>query len=210
MTTPEQQYAPSVTLAQQALNVYDRKGEFAMLPFMMENMSPAEDSGANWQNHGYSLMDDGSDIVHHDGRYAFGWHDPETDRETTAERFSAMPDHGRPEPTKTAITPVMKWPNRDNVWSTVMDIVEYRSYRQTEDSVITEPDASYRIAPSLYHAISAAIDSAKTSDYVAKYVDNITRSVADAAVELVQPDELQALVDHATNAEVGLANTAED
>ena len=210
MTIPQQEHAPSVTLAQQALDVYDRRGEFAMLPFMMANMSPAEDSGANWQNRGYGLMDDGSDIVHQDGRYAFGWHDPETDKETTAERFSAMPDHGRPEPTKTDVTPVMKWPNRNDVWSTVMDLVEYRSDKQAEDSVITEPDVSYRIAPSLYHAISAAIDSAETSHYVAKHVDNIARNVADEAVKLVQPDELQALVDHATNTEVELANTTTD
>ena len=190
--------APSITLSQQALQIYDLKGEFAMLPFAMNNVYTSENVPHDWETRGYCLLDDGSDITHYNGKYLFGWHNRE--KETHAERFSAMPEHGRPTPTKTHDTPVMKWPNRAEVWNAVADVVEHRS-DMTEECVFTEPDVSYRISPSLYHAISNAIEAAETSDFVQKYADNICSDIAAAAVLMIQPDELQALIDHATNAD---------
>ena len=87
MTTAQAQYAPSITLAQQALDTYDRKGEFAMLPFIMNNVRSSEDSHHNWLQDGFCLLDDASDIIHSHGKYTFGWHSQETDQETHAQRF---------------------------------------------------------------------------------------------------------------------------
>ena len=191
--------APSITLSQQALEIYDQKGEFAMLPFAMNNVYTSEDAPHDWEKRGYCLLDDGSDITHYNGQYMFGWHNGET--ETHTKRFSAMPEHGRPAPTKTHDTPVMKWPNRTEVWNALIDIVEHRSNKMTDEYVISEPDVTYRISPSLYHAISNAIEGAKTSNFVEKYTDDICSTIAAAAVLMIQPDELQALIDHATNAD---------
>ena len=113
-----------------------------------------------------------------------------------------MPENGRPEPTKLHTSPVMTWPNRDDVWNSVIDIIEFRSDKQTDDYVITATEVSYRTSPSLYHAISQAISQAKTPNYVAKYANQLCGDIAEAAVKLVQPNELQALIDHATNVEV--------
>ena len=189
--------APSITLSQQALEIYDQKGEFAMITFAMNNVYTSEDVPHDWEQRGYCLLDDGSDITHYNGQYMFGWHNGET--ETHAMRFSAMPEHSRPTPTKTRDTPVMKWPNRAEVWNAVADIVEHRSEKMTHEPVINEPNVTYRISPSLYHAISNAIEAAKTNDFVQKYADNICCDIAAAAVLMIQPDELQALIDHATN-----------
>lgn len=189
--------APSITLSQQALQIYDQKGEFAMITFAMNNVYTSEDVPHDWEQRGYCRLDDGSDITHYNGQYMFGWHNGEA--ETHAKRFSAMPEHGRPAPTKTHDTPVMKWPNRAEVWNTVANIIENRSDKMTDEYVITEPDVTYRISPSLYHAISNAIEAAKTGDFVGKYADNICSNIATAAVLMIQPDELQALIDHATN-----------
>ena len=196
MTTPEQKYSPSATLAQQALDIYDHKGEFAALPFMMANITSADDAHANWTENGYCLMDDGSDVVHHAGVYVFGWHSSDTGYQTSARRFSAMPDHGRPTPTSEFATPVLRWPNRDNVWSAAMDIVETKYTDTDGDALIADPADSYRLAPSMYHAISTAIDEANTNDYVAKYVDGNSSDLAERAIAMVQPQELQALIHH--------------
>ena len=190
--------APSISLSQQALEVYDQKGEFAMITFAMNNVYVSEDVPIDWEQRGYCLLDDGSDISHYNGQYMFGWHKGEA--ETHAKRFSAMPENGRPTPTKTHDTPVMKWPNRAEVWNALVDIVEYRSNKMTDEYVISEPDVTYRISPSLYHAISNAIEAAKTNGFVEKYADTICSDIATAAVQMIQPDELQALIDHATNA----------
>ena len=200
MTTNQPEYAPSITLAQQALEVYHKKGEFAMLPFMMNNVRPSEETNQNWQERGYCLLDDGSVVIHNDGQYTFGWHDQNSDKETHTQRYSAMPDNGRPEPTKTDQTPVMKSPDHNDVWNSVVDIIEFRSDKQTDQPVITEADVTYRISPSLYHAISKAISEAQTHHYVEKYIDNISQDIADFAVNMVNPTELQALIDHATYA----------
>ena len=201
MTTKPPEYAPSITLAQQALEIYHQKGEFAMLPFIMNNFRPSEENKPDWQERGYCQLDDGSDVVHHKGKYIFGWHNQETGKQTHTQRYSAMPDNGRPEPTKTAETPVMKWPNREDVWSSVIDIIEFRSEKHTEKDVITETDVSYQLAPSLHHAISKAISDANNSKYVKKYVDNISTDIAEVAINMMQPDELQALIDHASDPE---------
>ena len=197
------QLAPSTTLAQQALTLYDEKGEFAMLPFLMANVSAAEDVAQNWHERGYCLMDDGSDVIHHGGRYAFGWHNPATGKQTCTERFAAMPEHGRPNPTKTAETPVMRFPNRNDVWNALMDIVEHISDKLTSDNLIHDYVVSYEITPSLYHAISAAIASAKTDEYIAAYADEIAMKIARVAYKMVQPDEMKALIDYASNAYSG-------
>ena len=196
MTTPEQKYSPSATLAQQALAIYDRKGEFAVLPFMMANITSADDAHANWTENGYCLMDDGSDVVHQAGAYVFGWHSPDTGHQVSAQRFSAMPDHGRPTPISAFARPVLRWPNRDNVWSAAMDIVESKYANTVQDDLIADPADSYRLAPSMYHAISTAIDEANTNDYVAKYADGISSDIAERAIAMVQPQELQALIHH--------------
>ena len=191
--------APSISLSQQALEVYDQKGEFAMITFAMSNVYTSEDVPQDWEQRGYCLLDDGSSITHYNGQYLFVWHNGET--ETHAKRFAAMPENGRPTPTKTHDTPVMKWPNRAEVWNAVVNMVEHRSDKMTDQYVIIEPDVTYRISPSLYHAISNAMEGAKTRDSVEKYADNICSDIAAAAVLMIQPDELQALIDHATNAE---------
>ena len=199
MTAAQKQYAPSVTLAQQALNLYDQRGEFAMMTFMMNNIRTSEDGPYHWQQNGYCALDDGSDILHQNGKYTFGWYNQETGKQTTHQRFSAMPNNGRPEPINSGGTPVIAWPDRNEVWSWVIQIIEVRSNKETDNYVITETDVSYRISPSLYHAISKAISEAKTNEYVAKYAPNICIDIAEAAIAMVQPDELQALIDHTTN-----------
>ena len=154
MTAAQKQYAPSVTLAQQALNLYDQRGEFAMMTFMMNNIRTSEDGPYHWQQNGYCALDDGSDILHQNGKYTFGWYNQETGKQTTHQRFSAMPNNGRPEPINSGGTPVIAWPDRNEVWSWVIQIIEVRSNKETDNYVITETDVSYRISPSLYHAIS--------------------------------------------------------
>ena len=207
MTTPSQAHAPSVTLAQQALEVYDQKGEFAMLPFAMAHCRPkdeADDDHSDWTERGYLLLDDGSDITHLGGCYHFGWHSRETGFETHVQRPSAMPDDGRPEPTSPTPRPVIAWPHlynvwesfMDIVWESVMDIVQYRASNDEGDRIITEPDVSYRLAPSLNNAIRQAIAKAETGGYIDKYADNIARDIADKTIELIQPHELAALVEH--------------
>ena len=93
----------------------------------------------------------------------------------------------------------MRFPNRNDVWNAVLDIVEHISDKLTSDNLIHDYVVSYEITPSLYHAISAAIASAKTDDYIAAYADEIAMKIARVAYDLVQPHEMKALIDYATN-----------
>ena len=200
MTAPENAPASSATLAQQALEIYDARGEFAMLPFTMDRARPkdqGDDDHGDWIDRGYLLLDDGSDITHLNGTYMFGWHSTETGHQTHVQRHSAMPDDGRPSPTRSNPLPIIAWPHLYNAWESVMDIVEHRAGNEGRDSIITDPDVAYKLAPSLNNAIRRAITQANTSDYVSKYVDNISQDVANAAIEMMPLQELQALIDHA-------------
>ena len=152
----------------------------------------------HWQERGFCLLDDGSDVLHQGGKYTFGWYNQLTRKQVNAQRSSSMPDNGRPEPTKMAETPVMQWPDRTEVWNAVMNIIEFISNNESEEYAITEADVSYRVAPSLYHAVSMAIAKVKTNDYIAKYADSICSDVATAAIAIMHPDELAALIDQAT------------
>ena len=197
MTANEHAQASNATLAQQALAIYDTKGEFAMLPFAMNHCRPKDqdDDHDDWTESGYLLLDDGSDITHLNGHYYFGWHNRQTGHQTHVERTSQMPDDSRPEPTATKPLPVVPSPNLYTVWQSVMDAVENLYDQADGNPVIQQPDTSYRLAPSLNNAIRQAIAEAKTMHYLEKYSDAIDREVANAALTLLPPDEIQALVD---------------
>ena len=162
MFTIENIEVSSATLSQQALDIYDQSGEFAMLPFMMNNVRPSTNDAENWEQRGYCQLDNGSAIVHAHEKYTFSWYNRETGEQSYTEHYSAMPETGRPEPTQRKELPVMSWPNRKTVWSAVIDIIEARSDYHTDECVITVPEISYWLSPSLYQSISRAIDKSKT------------------------------------------------
>ena len=58
-----------------------------------------------------------------------------------------MPEHVRPNPTKTAEAPVIRFPNRNDVWNALMDIVEHISDKLTSDNLIYDYLVSYQMTP---------------------------------------------------------------
>ena len=198
MTKQQQQHAPSMTLAEKALRIYDSRGEFATLPFLMASIRAIAEPGC-WIQDGFCLLEDGSKVQHRHGRYTFTWHDPATNQRTSVQRRSAMPDDGRPDPIKTQDTPVLSSPNYTDIWLQLLDTVESMSASPPRQIVIHDFDLTHQLAPSLHGAIMQAISETDTSQYTDSHFDNICRDVAAAAVALVQPQEFQALVDHATD-----------
>lgn len=204
MTLPERLHAPSITLAQQALEIHDRKGEFAMLVFAVANMKPTEQP-EDWTEQGYCELDDGSDIVHQNGLYMFGWHQRQSGRHTHAIRHAAMPEDGRPDPFHTNPEPALILPNRSHITDALLDDVERRAHREPERDgyAFAQHQDAYTLAPSLHHAVSVTLRShhagRRVDRYVERYVDAIARELADQAINLVAPDDLRALVDHAAS-----------
>ena len=201
MTTTQPVYAPSITFAQQAVQIYDQKGEFAMLPFIMANIDSWDEAPLNWAEQGYCLLDDSSDVVHYDQKYTFGWYDQHTNKQVHVERPASMPDNGRPEPTRTSPPAVIRWPNRDQVWRATANIIVAMA-NTSQDHVFDDGQAAYRLSPSLYHSITRAMAEASTREYVKHNVDSICSAIAETAIKLVQPDELQALVAYASKPHV--------
>ena len=78
-------------ISQQAMNIIDDRGEFAMLPFAMASMQ-ADHSDQNWLEFGICIFDDGSIMNHSNGSYKFTWTDPEKTRRHPDPNFS----NGRP------------------------------------------------------------------------------------------------------------------
>ena len=87
---------PSTTImAQHAKDIYDRLGEFAMLPYIMRNADqnqPEED----WIQNGQLHLIDGSTINHRKHAYVFSWY--QDGEHQSHERPAAMPVNGRPHP----------------------------------------------------------------------------------------------------------------
>ena len=80
-------------MAQHAMDIYDHRGEFAMLPYIMRNAAPDKSNEAWLQNGQLHLMD-GSTIIHRKHAYIFSWHEDGEHHEH--QRPAAMPVDGRP------------------------------------------------------------------------------------------------------------------
>ena len=203
MTTTENRRKTHMTMAQQALDIYDQRGEFAMLPFIMAHVRPKQDPDeehCEWTEQGYLLLDDGSDVTHRRGSYLFGWREHASGKQTHAERSSQMPDQGRPDPTGVDPIPAIRCPGLYDAWASAMDIVQNQAGREDEPPIIDEPDDSYRMAPSLNDTIRRAIRATNAEAYIEKHADRICQEIAAAALKLLPPDELQALSKHVKQA----------
>ena len=76
------------------MEIYDRRGEFAMLPYIVQNAAPHQ-SNEEWLKTGQLHLMDGSTINHRKHAYSFSWH--EDDEPRAHQRPAAMPVDGRPD-----------------------------------------------------------------------------------------------------------------
>ena len=189
-------HAPSITLAQQAMEIYQQRGEFAMVTFAIVNMR-ATDEPDRWTSDGYCQLDDGSTILHQDGEYQIGWTNPDIATHHLVRLPSTMPPKGRPSPVNTDPAPIIHWPNRSHIMESLLDAVEAQAGRRPGEAfAIPNTDTAHRLAPSLHHAVTAAIAATDTARYVEKHVDSISRDIADQALEFMQPQDLAVLLQH--------------
>ena len=192
-------HAPGITLAQQAMDIYHQRGEFALVAFAIVKMR-ATDEPDRWISDGYCQLDDGSAILHQDGEYQIGWTDPDAATHHLVRLPSTMPPEGRPSPVNTDPVPVIRWPNRSHVMESLLNAVEAQAGCNPEEAfAIPDADTAYRLAPSLHHAVSVAIAATDTDRYVEKHVDSIARDIADQALGFIQPQDLDAMLKHARN-----------
>ena len=177
-------------ISQQAMNIIDQRGEFAMLHFAMASMQP-DQPDQNWLEFGICIFDDGSVMNHNNGSYKFTWTEPANQQPVNHTRTSAMPTRGRPKPFATR-TPLVTEPTREDVWSRVMQIIEERASFALDDPAITR-SISYRVAPDLYRIINESSHEFKFSRYIEKHHDSMLVDVATTVLSLLPEDQTKAL-----------------
>ena len=182
------------TLAEQALRIYDDKGEWAMLTFVMTNARPTETSEqrAMWTEYGSLLLDDGSDLIHGQGEYKFGWGGRRIGRQARATRPAMMPASGRPDIPDLEPQPLISWPNIDDAWHRLMERLAPAD-DSFEESREVNMDTTCQAAPSLYPALRQAVSASRTGRFVEKYYDDIVATVADKAWDLLDPTDHERL-----------------
>ena len=89
-------------MAQHAMDIYDHRGEFAMLPYIMNNATPHQ-SNEEWLKTGQLHLRDGSTINHRKYAYSFSWQEDGEHR--AHQRPAAMPVDGRPDVSDQAPNP---------------------------------------------------------------------------------------------------------
>ena len=178
------------TLAQQALALLDERGEYALLPFLMDHHDPEAHPGW-WREHGVCYLLDGSTVEHESGEYAFAWQDGEVFRRHA--RPSAMPDHGRPDPSNRP-RPALVAPTLGDVLARVVHVAERRLGLDLDEAALDTRRARLA-APSLYRAVESAVDRNGCGRYIEKYEDNILDDLALAAIAILPEDEWDAIRD---------------
>ena len=179
-------------ISQQAMNIIDDRGEFAMLPFAMASMQ-ADHPDQNWLEFGICIFDDGSIMNHSSGSYKFTWTDPEK-HTVTQTRTSAMAARSRPKPFTTR-HPLITEPTREDVWSRVMQIIEERAGFAVDEPAISRT-ISYRVAPDLYRIINESSKEFNSSRYIEKYHETMLVDVATNIINLLPDAQHQSLTEH--------------
>lgn len=189
------------TLAEQAVNIFDKRGEFAMIAFIMARISPREPP-APWLQHGLCTLEDLSTVLHHNGRYHFS---PTPGDPNPAVRTAAMRTEQRPEPMPNP-TPLFTRPNFQSVWNAVIEDIETDLGLLITSPIICNR-RSYRAAPGLYAAIQHAITEFRNTagDDYPYDVDEAVISCAQRAFASLDAKQQQALIEACRHAALQLA-----
>ena len=149
------------SLSEQALNILDQKGEFALIAFMTKQANP-EQPPEEWQENGHCLMQDHSRINHDADRYRFAYFNQKSKQYETAERPASMQPDQRP-----ALQPefraVLQWPNHRTIYNEVIENLE-SELDIFEDRHIIDPMTSHTLAPALHDAINQSIDELQQTE----------------------------------------------
>ena len=182
----------ATTLAQQAMDILETRGEYAMQPFLMNAADPSTTSQQDWFKNGQLILEDGSWVEHTDMMYyAFHWYEPGADTEECVLRASAMPPAGRPSP-RLFTEPVLAFPSQEEVVLRIVHTMERRLGLDLEEASISNHEA-FRASPSLYEALGEAVQNFDATRYIEMYEDNILTVVALDAINRIGPEEATCL-----------------
>lgn len=178
--TEGREYRRPEPAAQEALQLLDHRGEFAMVSFLMGRVDP-DAEGGDWLTGGVCALDDGSVVYHQELSYAFEWQDNgEVVRE---QRGAVMTATGRPAPSRER-TPLVREPTVEDVWSRFMQNLE-----EQDDLALDEPTMSraesYALAPDLHGLIRHHSEDGRHDAHMDKYHSfALASSAADVARDL--------------------------
>lgn len=181
---------PPKTLAETALAILDARGEFAMLPYLMDNAEPGVDD-KDWREEGHLELADGSQVKHGKGQYEFRWPNGANGDDVCQQRPAAMPESGRPEPTGTHPA-ILNDPTADDVWSRTIQILEEEQKLELPEPAI-DRESSYRAAPNLFSTIRSISTSGRHNNLLDKHHAAILTDCAIQVMRTLPAEELEAL-----------------
>ena len=184
------------TLAEQALEVYDRKGEKAMLAFLMEHEQPLPTDEDSIQTGIYSLAD--GSIIEHMGdeeSYYTIFNSPNMER-----RRANIPLNEQPGYIDQNI-PLLPTPNSGNVIKEIMDWAESAAREDldltsNDDELISLYDVA-TLMPGIGNALKTAMAAQEQKPAGRRMPDYLDQMVTDCARDVLEdlpPEEFQALI----------------
>ena len=169
-------------LAQQSMKLFDQRGEYAMVLFLMQRAS-AEPPTSDWRIYGFCLLADHTLVIHQDDEYTFTWTNP-NGSVCIFTRPAAMKPQQRPvtAPTDTAL---FTKPNFQSVWNYIIEDIESDLGFMLPSPVIRN-QTSYQAAPSLYALIHEAVADQRQLEASIAYTQESDDAIASCARQVAQ------------------------
>ena len=170
------------TLAQQSMKLFDQRGEFAMIPFLMQRAS-AEPPASDWRIYGFCLMADHTLVIHQDGEYTFTWTAPDG-AACIYTRPAAMKSQQRPD-TAPVDTALFTKPDFQSVWNYVIEDIETDLGFMLPSPIISN-QTSFQAAPSLYTLIQEAVANRRKLEASITHTPESDDAIASCAKQVAQ------------------------
>ena len=195
-----------ITMAEDAVNVYDRHGEQAMLNHLADVFSWSNEANTVWEASGIQLLADGSAVHHVGGNlYCFIWRDGYGGFHRN-ERLANVPVSERPYPHLDHRTAV-DWPATRDVWKDVMrelvteacddnDLDEYPDNDQDYTELASVHEVC-SIAPEIPGLFKEAFEAVRIPDNIFTAMNDYQETMADSVkrgIDLTNRKKLKALL----------------
>ena len=170
------------TLAQQSMKLFDQRGEFAMILFLMQQAS-AEPPASDWRIYGFCLMADYTLVIHQDHEYTFTWTAP-NGAACIYTRPAAMKPQQRPD-TAPIDAALFTKPDFQSVWNYVIKDIE-TDLGFVLPSPIISNQTSYQAAPSLYTLIQNEVAHRRKLEASIIHTQESDDAIASCAMQVAQ------------------------
>ena len=183
------------TLAQQALQVFDHKGEEAMWSFLSQNQPEEPDTTGLRPFPRTAYLEDGSKVHLLDGRYTLLETLDEPERPSTADPSLIPRIFKHP-------LPLFRWPNQESLYDEIIQLAIETAFEQKtpgtpDPTSFSASDVRELIRPAFQAAYSITLMNKPESPDLTDYLDADLMSLAKDLFDGMSPPQQQKLMDQA-------------